>query len=354
MTTWRVIQWATGGVGHRSLRSIIEHPELELAGVWVHSSDKIGRDAGELSGLGTTTGIRATDDVDALLALGADCVVYMPVTPDIGELQRFLSSGLNIVTTAGFLSGSWLGAGVAAELDARAKAAGRAVYGSGINPGYMNELCVVLTGVCSRVSSISCIEAADTTGHAAPEMWEILGYGQPPPEPGTMSPHAEAMTNQFFDALDLMAQGIGVDLDGHERELEYAVATKDIVLPWMTFPTGTVAGQRTLWKGLKDGHVVVTLGAIWKMGEDLDPHWPVDQDGYDIRIEGEPSMRVTWTMPPPTLSAANREPSYIGGALTATAMSVVNAIPAVCSGPAGIRTFLDLPLISARTGYHPG
>jgi hypothetical protein len=96
---------------------------------------------------------------------------------------------------------------------------------------------------------------------------------------------------------------------------------------------------------------VVTLGAIWKMGEDLDPHWPVEQEGYDIRIEGEPSVRVTWAMPTPAPSA--REPLYIGGALTATAMSVVNAIPQLCAGPPGIRTFLDIPLISARGRYHP-
>jgi 2,4-diaminopentanoate dehydrogenase len=354
MTTWRVIQWATGGVGRRALRAILEDPALELAGVWVHSPDKVGRDAGELSGLGTVTGIRATDDVDALLALGADCLVYMPVQPDLAELHRFLGAGLNVVTTAGFLSGSWLGPGVAADLDAAARAADRAVYASGINPGYVNQLCLVLTGVCSRVSSITCIEAADTTGHAAPEMWEILGYGQPPPEPGTMSPHAEAMTNQFFDALDLIAEGLGVALDDHQRDLEYAVATRDIVLPWMTFPAGTVAGQRTLWRGLVDGRAVVTLGAIWKMGEDLDPHWPVEQDGYEIRIEGEPSIRVTWTMPPPGTAAANREPTYIGGGLTATAMSVVNAIPALCAGPPGLRTFLDLPLVTARGRYHPG
>lgn len=354
MTKRRVIQWATGGVGRRALRAIVEDDELELAGVWVHSPEKMGVDAGELSGLGATTGVRATGDVDALLALSADCVVYMPVQPDVDLLHRFLSAGLHIVTTAGFLSGRWLGPGIAADLDAAARAAGRAIYASGINPGHINELCLVLTGVCSRVSSISCIESADTTGHAAPEMWEILGYGQPPPEPGAMSPHAEAMTNQFFDALDLIAEGLGVTLDAHERELQYAVATRDIVLPWMTFPQGTVAGQRTLWKGLVDGRPVVTLGAIWKMGEDLDPAWPVDHEGYDIRIEGEPSLRVSWTMSPPVLDGVNREPTYIGGALTATAMSVVNAIPAVCDGPPGIRTFLDVPLIAARGRHHQG
>ncbi|MFM8971850.1 MAG: dihydrodipicolinate reductase, partial [Actinomycetota bacterium] len=67
----RVIQWSTGNVGRASLRCIIRHPDLELVGVYVHSADKVGVDAGKLCAL-PPTGVLATDDVDALLALGAD------------------------------------------------------------------------------------------------------------------------------------------------------------------------------------------------------------------------------------------------------------------------------------------
>jgi 2,4-diaminopentanoate dehydrogenase len=348
----RVIQWATGNVGRRALRAIVDHPDLELAGVWVHSPEKVGRDAGELCGL-DPTGIRATGDAEALLALGADCVVYMPVTPDIDLLCRFLGGGLNVVTTAGFLSGRYLGDGVAARLDAAARAAGVGLFAAGINPGYVNNLCLTIAGACSRIHSLSCVEAADTTRHEAPLMWDILGYGKPPPPPGTMNPYAESMTNQFFDALDLMADGLRIELDGHQRDLEYAVATRDIDLGWMQFPEGTVAGQRTQWRGLVGDRTVITLGAIWKMTDDLDTHWPVEQEGYAIHIEGEPSIDVTWTMAKPTITGVSRERTYMGGALTATAMSVINAIPAVCAGPAGLRTYLDMPLISAAGSFFP-
>ena len=73
--SYRVIQWSTGNVGRHALRCIERHPELELVGLWVHSPEKAGKDAGELAGL-APNGVVATNDVDALLALDADCVCY--------------------------------------------------------------------------------------------------------------------------------------------------------------------------------------------------------------------------------------------------------------------------------------
>ena len=91
--TYRVIQWATGNVGRSAIAGIIAHPDLELAGVWVHSADKVGRDAGELCGL-PLTGVTATNDVEELLALGADCVLYSPLLPVTAEVTRLLEAGL--------------------------------------------------------------------------------------------------------------------------------------------------------------------------------------------------------------------------------------------------------------------
>jgi hypothetical protein len=74
--TLKVIQFSTGNVGRKALEMIIGRPDLELVGVHAASPDKVGRDAAELCGLTTPTGVLATDDLDALVALGADCVVY--------------------------------------------------------------------------------------------------------------------------------------------------------------------------------------------------------------------------------------------------------------------------------------
>ena len=93
----RVIQWATGGVGQAAVAGIVAHPELELVGCWVHSPDKAGRDVGELCGL-DPLGVLATDDVDALVGMDADCVVYAPIMADPSVVARLLASGKNVVT----------------------------------------------------------------------------------------------------------------------------------------------------------------------------------------------------------------------------------------------------------------
>src|SRR5678816_3225012 len=85
--THRVIQWATGNVGRAAVQGIVSHPQLELVGAWVHSPEKAGRDVGELCGIGPL-GVRATNDVDALLAIPADCVLYSPLLPQLDEVVR--------------------------------------------------------------------------------------------------------------------------------------------------------------------------------------------------------------------------------------------------------------------------
>ena len=80
MTGLRVVQWATGNIGSRSLRHIIEHPGLTLAGVYVTSAAKAGQDAGELCGL-PPTGVAATTIVlsNLMVAQARTAVVKLPV-----------------------------------------------------------------------------------------------------------------------------------------------------------------------------------------------------------------------------------------------------------------------------------
>src|SRR3954471_1095445 len=90
----RVIHFGTGYSGMHALRGIINHPELELVGLVVHSDDKAGKDAGELAGVGPT-GVLATQDIDAAIALDADAFCYMATTHGrlkvaIGELCQIL------------------------------------------------------------------------------------------------------------------------------------------------------------------------------------------------------------------------------------------------------------------------
>ena len=88
----RVVQWATGSVGVAAINGVLEHPELELVGCWVHSPDKAGRDISELDGIRATgpLGVTTTARIDDILALDADAVIYAPLLPNVDEVTALL------------------------------------------------------------------------------------------------------------------------------------------------------------------------------------------------------------------------------------------------------------------------
>src|SRR5436190_12497153 len=151
--TIRVVQWTTGNVGRRSVRAVVAHPELELVGCYAWSPDKVGRDVGELCGT-TAAGVVATNDLDGLLALRPDCVVYNPKWPNISDLVQILESGANVVTTAAFITGDALLPDDRRQLVDACERGNSSIFGTGMNPGLANLLGIVSAGICDRVDSI--------------------------------------------------------------------------------------------------------------------------------------------------------------------------------------------------------
>ncbi|HXY27326.1 MAG TPA: hypothetical protein VEH82_03525, partial [Acidimicrobiales bacterium] len=145
----RVVQWTTGNVGKRSVRAVVAHRDLELVGCYAWSPDKVGRDVGDLCGI-DPIGVTATDDVAHLLGLRPDCVVYNPMWQDVDELERILEAGVNVVSTAAFVNGRGL-AGDRERL-LRACQRGRStMFGSGVSPGFVEQLAIVTAGICDRI-----------------------------------------------------------------------------------------------------------------------------------------------------------------------------------------------------------
>src|ERR1700684_3551937 len=130
----RVVQWATGGVGKAAIECVLNHPQLELAGCWVHSAGKNGRDVGEILGITGKIGVAATSSIDEALAIDADCVVYSPLIPNDDEVVAILRSGKNIVTPVGWVYHDPRNPRHQAVADAAVEA-GVTLHGSGIHPG---------------------------------------------------------------------------------------------------------------------------------------------------------------------------------------------------------------------------
>jgi hypothetical protein len=160
MEKLRVIIWTTGKVGKLAMRSVIDNPAQELVGVYAYSPDKVGKDAGALCGR-PDTGIKATNDIDALIALKADAVIYTPFTGDVDEVARLLESGANVLSTNLFFHVGGVRGAVQDRLEAACRRGDSSLYITGINPGWIDSVAVALTGVCGRVDCVSIYESAN-------------------------------------------------------------------------------------------------------------------------------------------------------------------------------------------------
>jgi 2,4-diaminopentanoate dehydrogenase len=351
-----VVQWATGKVGRRALAAIIKHPELELVGVYVHSLDKVGVDAGQLAGM-ADTGVRATNEVDLLLAERPDCVSFMAAELDVEIVEVLLRNGANVVTTSnGYLTGTNFGRGMRERLDTVARDGGATFMGTGFDPGFVNLLAGMLTGACRRVHSVKLVETLDCAGYPDPDVWRSLGFGQPVRarrlgplsivHEGALLPLAPDLPG-FFDTLDLVAGMLAVELDHKEAYIECAAALTDVDLGWMHIPTGTMAAVTRTYLGYAHGRSIVELRVQWTMSRSLDCEW-IDPEGYWIEIEGEPRVEAAISFRPPMAPGVSDEPDVMSVLLVGTAMAAVNAVPFVCEAAPGHTTPANLPVFGAR------
>jgi len=342
---YRVVQWTTGNVGKSSVRALAANPNFELVGCYAWSPDKVGRDAGELCGI-EPLGVVATNDADALLALKPDCVVYNPMWIDVDELVRILSAGINVVATASFITGQNLGDGRDRIIEACQRGSST-MFGSGSSPGFAELLAIVSSMVCDRVDKVTVNEAADTTFYDSPATEQPVGFGKPIDHPDlqAMTAHGTAI---FAEAVRLVADALGVELDEVRCDAEYAQTTADLNLGSWTIPAGCVAGVHASWKGLVGDRTVVELTVRWRKGQTLEPDWKIDQDGWVIQIDGRPTVTTkVGFLPPPDFQAKTIADFMVLGHIM-TAMPVINAIPAVVAAAPGIATYTHLPLTLAR------
>jgi hypothetical protein len=322
------------------VRAVVARPDLELVGCYAWSEDKSGRDVGELCGIDPVC-VTATNDVDALLALRPDCVVYNPMWQDVDELVRILESGANVVSTAAFVNGRGLGAG-RDRIVAACEQGRSSMFGTGISPGFVELLGIATAGICDRVDKVTIDEASDTTLYDSPATELPCGFGRPIDDP-ELPGMAAAGTAVFGEAVALVADALGVELDDIVCEPEYAKTTEDVVMDSWTIAAGCVAGVAASWQGRVGGRTVVELNVRWKKGQTLEPDWPIEE-GHVITVDGRPTVRVKVDyLPPPDFEATTFAEFMVLGMIM-TAMPAINAIPLVVAAPPGIVTYNDLPL----------
>ncbi|MBI4516820.1 MAG: diacylglycerol kinase [Deltaproteobacteria bacterium] len=351
--SYRVIQWGTGNVGMFTLRCIIEHPELELAGVWVHSTAKAGRDAGELCGL-APAGVRASNDIEAMLALPADCVCYT-ATADlrpfeaVQEICRILAAGKNVVSCSvvPLVHPQSFIPELRAQLAEACRQGSSSFFTSGIDPGFANDLLpLTLSGVCGHWQEVRVQEIINYATYNQPQvLFDTMGFGKPLEDmpllltPGTLE-------FGWGGTIRLLADGLGVTLDDITAGYEKCPAVKPLRVCGRTVEPGTMAALRFEVRGIVGGRPAIVVEHVTRLDDDLAPHWPRGNGSYRVMIKGFPSLRCEFEF------EDERGDHAVGGVIL-TATRIVNAVPAVCTAAPGLLSMLDLPLITARGLYRP-
>ncbi len=341
--SYRVVQWATGNIGLRSLRSVIEHPDLELVGLYVYADAKAGRDAGELCDI-APVGVTATQDVEEIVALQPDCVLYMGDRTDVDVLCRLLESGANVVTTRSELHHpASIDPPVRERLEAACQRGGSSLHSTGSSPGFITEaLPIVLTSLQRRLDRVTIDEFADLTSRNSPELlFGLMGFGKEPSafDPGRWA-HGAA---SFGPSLRVLAEALGMPLDAVESTGEVATARQNIEIAAGTIDAGTVAAQRMIVSGLRDGEPLLQMRTNWYCGTDIEPSWDLRESGWRVLVEGDTPLAVDIRFPVAPEHYAATTPGL-------TAHRPVNAVPYVCAASPGIRTITDLPQIIANLG----
>ena len=348
----RVVVWSTGGVGSIAVDAIRRRPDLELVGVWVHSPEKVGRDAGELAG-GAPIGVPATNDADALIALRPDCVVYAASGPErdagaVPDYLRLLEAGINVVSTTStslvyppaYFAKEWRD-----QLEAAAKSGNVSFYASGIFPGFgSDQLALLLSTQSKTIRTITATEVALNDHYpVASVMMDGMGFGRPLDfEPMLKTPGFIEMA--WNAPIHLMADGLGVEVEEIRGSLDRRLTDRDIEVAFGTIKAGTCAAVCTRAAGVVDGREAIVIVHIIRMARDVAPDWLSSEHDatYRIDIAGDPDIHCSMTLGDAEGHGAGRS------AMAATAMRVVNAMPYVVEAPAGLLSSLDLPMTLPR------
>jgi hypothetical protein len=364
MSTYKVIQWGTGAVGLHALTFILEQPELELVGVKCHTAVKEGKDAGEIAGRGAV-GVLATRDAGELLALEADCVLFMPrdtmqLDPTlpgspsrewVDEVLPILRSGKNVITPiANGMHWAQLAHGTELrdELNAAGEDGGASIYFTGIDPGFVTDaLAITMSSVCGRIDQVRTWEFIDYSNYPVPEVMLGMGFGRLPQDIPVTA--ASVLRTAWGGAIYSMADAFGLTVDEVVLDLDYFLSPDTVtVASGLTIEAGTIGAMQWSLTGIVDGRERLSINHVNRMGPEMAPDWPNlgEQGGYRIEIDGYPPYRGDFPLALPGGTGFSLDDAVI-----MTAARCVNAIGAVVAANPGYRTVNDLPNFGARYGF---
>lgn len=352
----RVALIGTGNCGSLALKQLVNDARFDLTGVWVSSQAKVGKDAGELAGLDVTTGVTAVDDLDTIIAAAPDCVVYCAMgdtrLPDaMADVRKILAAGIDVVGSGlGVLQYPWqvIPDKYIQRIEDAAQEGNSTVFMTGVDPGFVTDLLpFALAGTCQSIEQIRTMEIADYASYdGATVMFDVMGFGN---EIGDlpMLYQPGVLSIAWGTAIRQLAAGLGVEVDEIKDSVEQEPAPEDFDVAVGTIKKGTVAAVRFQIEGMVKGRPVIVVEHVTRLRGDLRPDWaqPAQPGGsYRVEITGEPSYVMD-------ICPTSRNGDHNYAAILAAAGRIVNAIPDVVDAAPGIRTTLDMPLVTGKGLY---
>ena len=346
----RVAVWGTGFVGRMVIPEVLRQPNFELVGVGVSNPDKVGRDVGEICGVGPV-GLAATDDLEALIALGPDALVHYGPTAahaadNIRLMGAFLRAGIDVCSTA---MTPWVWPTMAQNppswvepITQACQAGGASCFTTGIDPGFANDLLpMTLMGLCGEVRQVRALEILDYINYEG-DYEDEMGIGRPP-EFTPMLEHTGILVMSWGGTVPMMAHAVGIELDEITSTWEKWVTDKPVQTAKGLINPGEVAAIRFTINGIYKGEPRICLEHVNRVGKDAAPDWPRgnQDDVYRVVIDGSPS--ITQETAFRFTDGSGRDAAAAG--CLATGLRALNAVPAVNDLPPGWVTALDLPLI---------
>ena len=345
----RVVQFSTGNVGQHSLKAIIGRPDMDLVGVHAANPDKIGRDAAELCGLDEPTGITATDDIDALIALRPDCVVYTALGETrpmeaIEQMSKFLAAGINVVGTSMVWlvtprqTDDWL----RVPLEEACAAGDSSLFVNGIDPGYSGDTAVLAAlSLVTRATSITVQEVFDYGNYDDYEYTgTAMGFGTTPDDDLPMAFQPGVIASMFGGLVRNLADHLGVELDEVRQRYEPWYTDRRIECKMMTVEPGQLAGVRFAAEGVRGEAPAITVEHTTRLTPAAAPDWEYPPEGHSgvhkVIVEGEPRVEMSTLLTHPVLDVTE-------AGCVSTAARVLNAIDWVCRAPAGLISVEDIP-----------
>jgi 4-hydroxy-tetrahydrodipicolinate reductase len=338
---YRVIQCFTGAVGSAAIRLATRDPRVDLVGVYVHHADKEGRDAGDLAGI-PPIGIKATQNLDALLEAGADCALWNGEW-DEAVISKILRSGVNVYSGnhAYYLRSE----PDFAALQGACEEGGTTLAAGGNIPGLISDVTpLFLSGYTGSITQVRTWQRNHVPDlPSAMDLSDGVGFGLPCGDRTSFdSPIDRGWEGALRQSAQMVADGLGADLDSFgisAKEVVPALDDLHLAHSGMTIEKGTVAGVRWQFTGIAAGRPFYQMHVEMTVALGLAPGWrtSVEEANWRIELDGTPDLVAEVSVPVP-----------VGpGIIELNAARAVNSVSRVVEAAVGCRSVLDFP---AATG----